>query len=529
MFYFHQRQKYTNNPSTISNFIRKLYPDTPLAEVFIKVSQWEAIPLCPYCDDRERALKSMRNGFRRTCNHPDCVQRMRDEDNNRIGAVKEYKYVWGYLLDPSKEPAPKPAPKKPKKEKDVRVCQCCGDEFLGNDANKKVFICCSAKCISTMRFGYNGGYSRAACIHKLTKYTNQMGDEHEAFTSLIEETGHTHQEMYDMIYNQQEIRYDVYTDPKEIHNNFMLLLKDYDGDVERTIRHYRRHIKDSGEMTHVKGFGKKNRPIKGLELVWADEYGEYIPISNNRATLSHYIEHTIGVDEKDVERFMLEMLPEKIHRCLECNALVKISYSNHTPSRDQNTFCCREHYDIYREKNYNSYFFFTEEQKEKASKRMKKAIREGTFTPNCTNSWTNSEPIIIDGKKYKSSWESLYKRLNGDSIEYETIRIPYVGKTGKSHSYIVDFHDVETDTLYEIKPKSQLSRELNVIKVEAAREWAAERGMTYVIVTEEWFKDNIDRLHALCYDELDRKEVNAINKFQKEIDNEQRRSENQKH
>lgn len=362
----------------------------------------------------------------------------------------------------------------------------------------------------------------------MNKYIKKGQTKDDAFNSMVKQTLYSYEDAYSIVYRDKEIRYEVYREPKEIHNNFMVTLNNFDGDLPTAIRYFRRHIESPDDMDHVKGFGRTNKnPISNFEIHWNGDYGEYVPISSIRSTLFHYIRYTVGDD--DALQFMMETFPEKIHRCLECDVIVKIDYSNFELKREMNTFCCREHYDIYREKNYNSYFFFTEEQKEKASKRMKKAIREGTFTPNCTNSWTNSEPIIIDGKKYKSSWESLYKRLNGDSIEYETIRIPYVGKTGKSHSYIVDFHDVETDTLYEIKPKSQLSRELNVIKVEAAREWAAERGMTYVIVTEDWFKDNIDRLHALCYDELDRKEVNAINKFQKEIDNEQRRSENQKH
>lgn len=130
MFYFHQRQKYTNNPSAISNFVRKLYPDTPLAEVFIKVSQWEAIPLCPYCDDRERALKSMRSGFRRTCNHPDCVKQMRDVDNNRIGAAKEYKYAWDDLLNPQKKISFQPPQSKKRSQRYVN--------FVGKDLRELI-------------------------------------------------------------------------------------------------------------------------------------------------------------------------------------------------------------------------------------------------------------------------------------------------------------------------------------------------------------------------------------------------------
>lgn len=70
----------------------------------------------------------------------------------------------------------------------------------------------------------------------------------------------------------------------------------------------------------------------------------------------------------------------------------------------------------------------------------------------------------------------------GETVLYETVKIPY-GKT-RIRNYIVDFSIPELRTLVEIKPLSRADNRNNHAKRLAAEAWCAERGWTYVIVTE---------------------------------------------
>lgn len=90
------------------------------------------------------------------------------------------------------------------------------------------------------------------------------------------------------------------------------------------------------------------------------------------------------------------------------------------------------------------------------SKIMKEKIANGKFTPNITNSRTHwKAEIVIDGNivKFRSSWEACVWYCNRQ-LEYESFRIPYF-KNNTNSTYIADFFDKATNTLYEIKPKSQ--------------------------------------------------------------------------
>jgi very-short-patch-repair endonuclease len=71
----------------------------------------------------------------------------------------------------------------------------------------------------------------------------------------------------------------------------------------------------------------------------------------------------------------------------------------------------------------------------------------------------------------------------GETALYETVKIPY-GKT-RIRNYIVDFSLPELKTLVEIKPLSRTDNRNNRAKRLAAEAWCAQRGWTYVIVTEE--------------------------------------------
>lgn len=91
-----------------------------------------------------------------------------------------------------------------------------------------------------------------------------------------------------------------------------------------------------------------------------------------------------------------------------------------------------------------------------ASIRMREKIAKGEFTPAITNSRTHWEAkIILNGrtKKFRSSWEACFWLCN-QHLDYESYRIPY-DNNGIIKTYIADFFDYTTKTLYEIKPVTQ--------------------------------------------------------------------------
>ena len=125
--------------------------------------------------------------------------------------------------------------------------------------------------------------------------------------------------------------------------------------------------------------------------------------------------------------------------------------------------------------------------------RIKKMIAEGTFTPNITNSWAKSKCIIsLRGKdiKLRSSWEA-YFQLHNPNCKYEKLRIPYIYKNNW-HNYIIDFIDTDNKIIYEIKPNSESNNPLNIIKREAAVQWANSNNYKYVEINNNWFNCNYD-------------------------------------
>ncbi len=130
--------------------------------------------------------------------------------------------------------------------------------------------------------------------------------------------------------------------------------------------------------------------------------------------------------------------------------------------------------------------------RKKLSDIMKNKIKNNEFTPNITNSWTRWDAycIIDDVKiKFRSTWEACYYYYNS-YLEYEKIRIPYIDKYGNNRIYIVDFFDKFTNTLIEIKPKSEISK--NCIKFNALNLYARDNKYNVLIITEDWFKNNVD-------------------------------------
>jgi hypothetical protein len=122
---------------------------------------------------------------------------------------------------------------------------------------------------------------------------------------------------------------------------------------------------------------------------------------------------------------------------------------------------------------------------------IKAAIQSGKFTPAVTNSWANSRILLnINGelKKFRSSWEAYFQLVNQSAL-YEKLRIPYI-YNNISRNYIVDFIDIQNKILYEIKPESLKTSEMNLVKEEAAIRWAKSNGYEYRIISDDWFFKN---------------------------------------
>ena len=160
---------------------------------------------------------------------------------------------------------------------------------------------------------------------------------------------------------------------------------------------------------------------------------------------------------------------------------------------------------------YNSikYYEISKEQKEKQSLTLKEKIKNGTFSPNATNSWTHSRKFEMDGIKFRSSWEFLFYiimcKIKKQDLEYEKIRIPYFNsKYNKERIYIVDFSD--NDFLYEIKPNCLENDDTNQEKIKAAIEYCNKNNKKFKIINENFFKKYYNKVQILNYISYDLKE-----------------------
>lgn len=133
----------------------------------------------------------------------------------------------------------------------------------------------------------------------------------------------------------------------------------------------------------------------------------------------------------------------------------------------------------------------TQKERQAASAKMKENIKSGKFTPNIRNSQTHWQ-VKYKGKKFRSSWEAAWFALN-TSYEYETVRISY-WLNAEEKIYIVDFYDPVTKTLVEIKPTAHTYDEKFKAKKLWAEKWAAENNGKYLVVTQEYLKENMEFL-----------------------------------
>jgi len=140
----------------------------------------------------------------------------------------------------------------------------------------------------------------------------------------------------------------------------------------------------------------------------------------------------------------------------------------------------------------------------KQSLLMKEKIKNGEFTPCITNSWANSKcRLKIEGfnKFYRSSWDAAFQILNPD-CEYETLRIQYISpKDNQKHNYIVDFIDRENKIIYEIKPESNKDNEIVKAKENAAKIWCEENNYKFKFISNDWFKENANKIIYEKYDD----------------------------
>lgn len=130
----------------------------------------------------------------------------------------------------------------------------------------------------------------------------------------------------------------------------------------------------------------------------------------------------------------------------------------------------------------------------RAGESISRLILTGKFTPNRHNSLTKKK--TYDYAKltiqYRSMWEATFHSCN-THLQYETTRVPYF-YGGKNRTYIVDFTDVQSKTLYEIKPFSRTIDPKTQSKTIAAQEWCTQHGYTFCIISEPWFAANAKRV-----------------------------------
>ena len=165
-------------------------------------------------------------------------------------------------------------------------------------------------------------------------------------------------------------------------------------------------------------------------------------------------------------------------------------------------FCSRKCADLYfseKQKGIgNTSHRMTQESKknmgDKISINIKNKIANGTFTPNITNSWSHSKiKIFVNGKEkfVRSSWEAYFYILN-PQLYYELIRIPYFDNKKKTYrNYITDFCDIDKKIIYEIKPSNK--KDENKDKSDAAYEWSEKNNYSFIIITQDWIKNNYDK------------------------------------
>lgn len=152
------------------------------------------------------------------------------------------------------------------------------------------------------------------------------------------------------------------------------------------------------------------------------------------------------------------------------------------------------------------------ERKEKSrihnSKIMKENINQGVFTPCITNSWTHwNAQIILDDVTYKfrSSWEACFWMCN-QHLQYESFHIPYV-INGKTRTYIADFYDKTSNTIYELKPISVYNQQIE--KLLKIIDFCKNSNINFVWINENNIFDWIDETK---FNDINKPQLEKLNK-----------------
>lgn len=125
-----------------------------------------------------------------------------------------------------------------------------------------------------------------------------------------------------------------------------------------------------------------------------------------------------------------------------------------------------------------------EDEIRRQSATLKMKIRNGEFTPKSNNRLIHSF-LEYDGIKFRSSWEVVFYYQNLDKkLEYETVRVPYT-LNGIEHTYLADFYDPKTNTIYEVKPDRIMYIQKGD-KYDAIKRFCIEKGYNFVHIGDEW-------------------------------------------
>lgn len=253
------------------------------------------------------------------------------------------------------------------------------------------------------------------------------------------------------------------------------------------------HTKNCKQLFHDVSFKQKiseeAKFVNSNEEIFAFicKYYHNIGHISNKKTFKEKVKKFSGIDipEFDNMEDLYCYLTKTVNSCEMCGNKRKLK----SFSSGLKQFCSKEchlKWRSIRQSNDNTIHRLRDRKtwSENVSKRIKKSILDGKFTPNVTNSWCHSRKKVIIGNRIinvRSSWEEKFLLMN-PSFFYEKTRIPYVDMHGESHTYIVDFTDADGN-LYEIKPSSKLGECSE--KVLAAKNFASINNVHFYIVTEK--------------------------------------------
>ena len=122
---------------------------------------------------------------------------------------------------------------------------------------------------------------------------------------------------------------------------------------------------------------------------------------------------------------------------------------------------------------------------------MKDKIRNGTFTPNITNSFTHwNATVNCNNRKvsFRSSWEACFF-LSNPKLKYEVLRIGYIDEKHNNRTCIVDFYDEQNKIAYELKPTTFFRKQVK--KMNVVIDYCLKNDIKFVWINEFNIKDYI--------------------------------------